>query len=52
MREHWENSLLGVQFWEDATRHAEHLARSERQGMFLLVLHHYYIECPTHKRER
>ncbi|CAG8894138.1 unnamed protein product [Penicillium egyptiacum] len=47
MREHWENSLLGIQFWEDATKRGEELARSETQGMSLHMLGHCSIECLT-----
>lgn len=38
MRDQWENSLLGVRFWEDATKHVEQLTAGERKGMFLHVL--------------
>lgn len=40
MREHWDSSLLGGQFWQDVTRRADELARNETQGMFLAMLHH------------
>ncbi|KAJ6185217.1 hypothetical protein N7519_006518 [Penicillium mononematosum] len=33
MREHWDTSLLGAQFWQDATRHADELARNETQAL-------------------
>ncbi|KAJ5355606.1 hypothetical protein N7517_010215 [Penicillium concentricum] len=33
MHEHWKNSLMGVQFWEHATRQAERLAEIERQAL-------------------
>ncbi|KAJ5209910.1 hypothetical protein N7472_000049 [Penicillium cf. griseofulvum] len=33
MHEQWKDSLMGVQFWEDATRDAERLARNETQAL-------------------
>jgi hypothetical protein len=37
MHKQWNDSLLGVRFWEDATRYAERLARRETQGMFCSI---------------
>ncbi|OQE27013.1 hypothetical protein PENFLA_c006G07250 [Penicillium flavigenum] len=33
MREHWDGSLLGRQFWQDATRCGDELARNETQAL-------------------
>ncbi|KAI2696304.1 hypothetical protein CBS147317_9236 [Penicillium roqueforti] len=33
MRDQWENSLLGVRFWEDATKHVEQLTAGERKAL-------------------
>lgn len=49
MREQWDSSLMGAQFWDYVTRSFQERARNEGQGMFLHVLHACYVECLTHK---
>lgn len=48
LREQWESSLMGAQFWDNVTRDVQERARNEEQGMFLHVLHACYV-CLTHK---
>ncbi|CAG7936530.1 unnamed protein product [Penicillium nalgiovense] len=37
MREHWDSSLLGGQFWQDVTRRADELARNETQALTVRI---------------
>lgn len=38
LREQWQSSLMGEQFWDDVTRHAQERAANEEQGMFFCCM--------------